>query len=210
MPRPMLIKCDRHPYHVTARCNNKEFFALPMSEVWNIMLAQLSKANKEHKLAIHAFVLMGNHFHLLCQTPDANLDMAMHTIMRSTSMIISSRAKSVNHLWGGRYKWSLIDNQAYYYQVYRYIFQNPLRAGLVERVERYPYSTLKASVPFPLHSHIPMSFGGEEGEFIWLNERFEQTDQDLIRSGLRRSQFDLNQKKLKAFARLSVPARAGL
>ncbi|HXH74010.1 MAG TPA: transposase [Bacteriovoracaceae bacterium] len=205
MPRPLLIKCDTHPYHVTSRCNNKEFFPLPMSEVWNIMIPQLLKVQKEHKLAIHAFVLMSNHFHLLCHTPEANLDQAMHSLLRNTSVIISKRAQTMNHLWGGRYRWSLITSQTHYFQVYRYIFQNPVRAGIVSRVEDYQFSTLRAEVPFPLHSSVPMTFGGGEGEIIWLNEKFDSEDLELIQKGLRKGQFDVNRKKFKAFSRLSIP-----
>lgn len=205
MPRPLLIRSDHHPYHITCRCNNKEFFPLPLEEVWQIMVKELHYVHKEFSLAIHAFVLMGNHLHLLCHTPKANLDQIMHYFMRRTSFVIMRRAQSINHLWGGRYKWSLIDSQTHYYQVYRYIYQNPIRAGLVDKVENYSFSTLRTPVPFPLHSFVPMAFGGEEGELIWLNERFDKEDQELIKLGLRKSQFDINRRKLKAFLRLSPP-----
>lgn len=205
MPRANLIRTETHPYHVYSRCNNKEFFPLPLSEVWPIVINELLKAHKQHQLAIHAFVLMGNHFHLLCHTPLANLDQIMHGFLRNTSVIIGRRTRSINHLWGSRYRWSLIESQIHYYQVYRYIFQNPLRAGLVSKVEEYPFSTLNENVPFPLHSFVPMSFAGKEGEARWLNERYDSEDLKLIRLGLRKSLFDVNKRKLKVFNRLSVP-----
>jgi putative transposase len=129
----------------------------------------------------------------------------MHAFLRTVSVEINIRAKTINHVWGGRYRWSLIDSQRHYYQVYRYIYQNPIRAGLVRRVEDYQFSTLNKELPFPLHSNIAMSFGGEEGELIWLNEKYESEDIDLIKSGLRKSQFDLNKRKLKAFEKLTLP-----
>lgn len=205
MPRQLLVKSETHPYHITSRCNNKEFFPLPLSEVWEIMLAQLKRCHVEHSMGIHAFVLMGNHFHLLCHTPKANIDECMHSFLRMVSIIVNRRASSVNHLWGGRYRWSLIDSQRHYYQVYRYIFQNPIRAGIANRVENYPYSTLRKDLPFPLHSNVSMSFCGEEGELLWLNEKYDNEDVALIKSGLRKYQFDLNKKKLKAFNKLSAP-----
>lgn len=205
MPRPLLIRSENHPYHITARCNNKEFFPLLLSDVWPLMLNYLKKTHDNHQLAIHAFVLMGNHFHLLCHTPKGNIDEAMHFFMRSTSVCINHRARLTNHLWGGRYRWSLIESQRHYYQVYRYIYQNPIRARIVARVEDYPYSTLQGEFPFPLHSFIPMSFAGAEGERIWLNEKYEKEDIELIRTGLKKQQFDLNKKKLKAFEKLSIP-----
>ncbi|MGE3609122.1 MAG: transposase [Bacteriovoracaceae bacterium] len=209
MPRPLFIRSEIHPYHVIARCNHKDFFPIHLEAVWEIMVKQLKHAHQEHQLAIHAFVLMGNHFHLLCHTPGANLDKIMHGFQRQTSIRILSRVQSENHLWGGRYKWSLIQSQQHYYQVYRYIFQNPIRAGLVNRVEDYPYSTISREVNFPLHSFIPMSFAGREGELLWLNQIYEKDDEKLIRGGLRKSQFDVSQKKIKAFGRLgNLPSAA--
>src|SRR5690606_20454948 len=106
MPRRNLIRTDTHPYHVYSRCNNKEFFPLPLKDVWSIMVKEIHHAHKEHKLAVHAFVLMGNHFHLLCHTPQSNLDQVMHSILRTTTLTINRRNQSINHLWGGRYRWS--------------------------------------------------------------------------------------------------------
>jgi len=199
MARPLLIRSDRSPYHVTSRCNNQEFFPLPLKEVWEIMLSVLLETHKKNNLCIHAFILMGNHFHLLCHTPDANLDEAMRFFLRETSIRITRRVHCTNHLWGSRYRWSLIEAQAYYYQVYRYIFQNPVRANIAKRVENYPFSTLKENVPFPLHTFIPMSFGGLKGELQWLNQHYDEEDRQLIKLGLRKNQFDINRKKQKAF-----------
>jgi putative transposase len=200
MPRPLLIRSESHPYHVTSRSNNKEFFPIPIFKVWEIMLEELKNANKQHALAVHAFVLMGNHFHLLCHTPKGNLDEIMMNFLRAT-------AQQMNSNWEGRYKWSLIESQTHYYQVYRYIFQNPVRVGLCRKVEDYPYSTLK-DTPLVLHSFIPMSFAGKEGELIWLNEKFDVEDETMIKSGLRKSQFDVAQRKLKAFNKLTVPSNS--
>ncbi len=206
MPRPLLIRSETHPYHVTSRCNNKEFFPIPLEDVWGIMIAQLKLEVIEQSLGVHAFVLMGNHFHLLCHTPNGNLDQIMQRFLRSTSIKINMKSNMINHVWGGRYKWSLIESQTHYFQVYRYIYQNPTRAGICERVEEYPYSTLRPC-PLPIHSFIPFSFGGLEGELLWLNEKYEKEDQELIKLGLRKSQFDVSQRKLKAFNKLSLPKR---
>jgi putative transposase len=204
MPRPILIRSTTHPYHVTSRSYNKEFFPIPLSKVWEIMLEELKNASKQHNLAVHAFVLMGNHFHLLCHTPKGNLDQIMQYFLRTTTLKINSLSGHRNHLWSSRYKWSLIDSQTHYYQVYRYIFQNPVRVGLCDKVEDYPYSTLH-DVSLTLHSFVPMSFAGKEGELIWLNEKYEKDDEVLIKLGLRKHQFDVSQRKLKAFNKLSVP-----
>ena len=194
MPRPLLVRSSTHSYHITARCNNKEFFPLPMDKMWSIFLSHLSYINKEFAVSIHAFVLMGNHFHLLCHTPHANIDKAMMIFMKRISDEVHFKTKSMNHLWGSRYKWSLIQSQGHYYQVYKYIYQNPLRAKIVANVQSYPYSTLQTKVPFPLHSFLSIAFGGKEGEFFWLNDVFKEDLSDAIRKGLRKGNFKLNQK----------------
>jgi len=205
MPRNVLIRSDVHTYHVTARTNDKQFYPIEMNEVWKIFIDELKNVQERFGICIHAFVLMDNHFHLLVQTPRCNLDQVMHLLMRNTAVKIMRKADGTNHLWGGRYKWSLIESHAYYYQVYRYIYQNPLRARMVERVEFYPYSTLTSRVPFPLHSRVNLEMWGDAAELIWLNERIDNEGEAIIRKGLRRWQFDINKKKIKLFETLKRP-----
>ncbi len=162
------MNSNQKPYHVMSRCHNKEFFPRPLKHVWPIITEELYRVHKEHKLAIHGFILMGNHFHLLCHTPLGNLEKTMEIFLRRTSCAISLEE---NNLWGGRYCWSLIQSRRYYMEAYRYIFQNPVRAGLVEKVEAYKFSTLTSEVHFPLHSSLPMAFGGNKGELLWLNQK---------------------------------------
>lgn len=204
MPRAQLIRSDSHPYHVTGRCNNKEFFPIHIEKVWKIMIEELEHVAEKYFLCTHAFVLMGNHFHLLCHTPRQNLDQIMHSFMKMTSVRIKKESGDINHLWGSPYNWSLIKSQQHYYQVYRYIYQNPLRAGLVNRVESYPYSTIH-DVPFLLHSFLPVAFGGMEGELLWLNQKYQDDENDIIQKGLRKGEFDINMKKIKTFAKLTLP-----
>lgn len=206
MARPLLIRSEIHPYHVTSRSNNKEFFPIPLREVWIIMMEQLKIEVQERELSVHAFILMGNHFHLLCHTPRGNLDQIMQRFLRMTSVKINIRSQSMNHLWGNRYKWSLIQSQAHYFQVYRYIFQNPIRAKISQKVQDYPFSTLHPC-PLPLHSFIPMSFGGQEGELLWLNEVFQKDDQEVIKLGLKKQQFDVSKRNLKLFNNLRPPSK---
>ncbi len=199
MSKPVIIRCETHPFHVASRTDDLKFFPLPMEEVWEIMVNQLLILNRSHQLSIHAFVLMGNHFHLLCLTPKGNLDEIMQRFLYATSRRLKIK-------WEPRYKWSLIDSQTHYFQVYRYILQNPVRAGICKRVEDYQFTTLKDQ-RIPIHSPVAMSFAGVEGEIRWLNEKYESDDEKLIQLGLRRSQFEVTQRKLKAFNKLSVPRK---
>ena len=186
---------NSHPYHITSRCHNKEFFPIPLDEVWPIMMKHLKRCQLQQSLGIHAFVLMGNHFHLLCHTPKSNIEECMNYFLRSVSIDMK------NHLWSDPYSLSLINSRRHYCQVYRYIFQNPIRAKIVTGVQDYPWTTLRKDLPFPLHSNIPMTFCGEEGELIWLNEKYQKEDLELIQLGLSKDQFELDSRKFKAFSR---------
>lgn len=190
MPRALLIRSETHAYHVMSRCNNKRHFPLSLNEVWFIAMDELRRAHEKNNLQVHAFVLMPNHFHLLCHTPDANLDNCMRDFLRNMSVRVTARAGAINHLWGGRYRRTLIDSERYYRQVYKYILQNPLRAGLVRRVEDYRFSSLNRELSVPLHAFV-------EHDLVWLNQSIQQECQQLIQLGLKKAQFDVNKRKLK-------------
>lgn len=144
MPRKSLIRTSEYPYHVVNRCNNKEAFPLELHELWPIFLSTLCEAKFKFHFEIECFVLMSNHYHLLLRTPECNLDVIMHFFNMKLSRRIAVRTARINRIFGARYKWSLITSDKYLSNVYKYIYQNPLRAGVVKRVELYPYSSWSA------------------------------------------------------------------
>jgi putative transposase len=192
MPRSLLIRSETHAYHVMSRCNNKSHFPLPLNEVWTIAIRELKRAHEKKKLQVHAFVLMPNHFHLLCHTPEANLDHIMRDFLRNMSVTVTARAGAINHLWGSRYRRTLVDSERYYRQVYRYVLQNPLRAGLVRQVEDYRFSTLNTDLPFPLTTFV-------ESDLCSLNQEIAHKGQQLIQLGLKKAQFDVSKRKLRVW-----------
>lgn len=189
MPRKPLIRSKTLPYHVTSRTNNKEWFSLKLSEVWKIAQRTLKEASHVHPVSVVSFVLMNNHYHLILHTPEGNLDKFMYEFNKRFALEIKRRSGHINHIFGGRYKWCLIESQKYYMNCYRYVYQNPIRAGLVERCEEYPYSSLRSLVsvePFsvPLHD----SFGFKDLYVLnWLNEAIKDEDKEDLRKKLARS-----------------------
>jgi putative transposase len=190
MPRKNLIRCNNLPYHVTSRANNKEWFALPLDQVWAISQRCLKEAYEKHKVEVIAFVLMNNHYHLLIRTPDANLDLFMYEFNKRLANQLKLSTSQINHVLGGRYKWCLIQSQKYFLNCYRYIYQNPMRAGVVQKCESYPYSTLNALVTgtkfsVPIHDSI-----GFKDPYIlrWINEKIDEEELGLVKRGLARSE----------------------
>lgn len=193
MPRKPIIRSNEHYYHLVGRSNNKEFFDLPLVEVWQILSGQLGKLQKQFDLKIAAFVLMSNHFHLILLTPVEDIDWVMFYFMKDTTKIINKKSGRINRIYGSRYKGCLIDNQHYLLSAYKYVYLNPVRAGLTSRAQDYEYSTLNVSIalPFKIEEIVPLALQSRnrELECRWINETFSQDEVSSIKTGLSKSKF---------------------
>ncbi len=195
MPRQRPIYSPDFPYHITARCHNKQWFDLPMETVWEVMSNYLFFIHEAYKVEIHAFVLMHNHFHLIIRFPENNMSEAMNYFMRETSRMLSRSAGRINQTYGSRYFRSAISKNHYYEHVYKYLYRNPVEAKLCQRVEEYPYSTLqirlgqrKGVIPLVEDPRLEQSL---ESTLSWLNAKPKEKDREEIRKGLKKSQFEL-------------------
>jgi len=90
---------------------------------------------------LHCYVLMNNHYHLILETPEANLSKVMHYINGSYTNYINIKRKRSGHLFQGRYKAILIDRDRYLLELSRYVHLNPIRAALVVKLEDYVHSS---------------------------------------------------------------------
>lgn len=187
MPRRNLIRTSENPYHVTIRCNNKEWFELPLREVWFYSIEAIKVAKAKHPVKIQAFVLMNNHYHLLIWTPNADLDKFMFYFNSKFSHFLRKRTQRINRIFGDRYKWSIIKDERYYCTVLRYIYQNPLRASLVKHCQEYPFSTLNTK-----NRHLVDIRSEQEKHtnFLqWVNQTKNKINQKDIKNGLKMSEF---------------------
>jgi putative transposase len=194
MPRKKLIRTNLFPYHVTARCNNKENFCINKREAWNIFSKVFRKITIEFKVKIHCFVLMENHFHLMITTPNENLDEVMYWVMKTVTLEIQKKSGRINRIFGGRYKWSLIRDEKYYYNVYKYIALNPVNAGITKKVEHYTYSTfhflkLLKSPGFPTSPLLAKEYYFEDSLWEWLNYNFNAEEYLSIKNGITKPEF---------------------
>lgn len=190
MPRKSIIRSNEHYYHLTGRSINKEPFFIPTDEVWEIMLKKLLHLQKEHELRISAFVLMNNHFHLMALTPKEPIDRIMYFFMKDVTRAMQKRCGRINMMFGGRYKGCIIDDSRYLMNVYKYIYRNPVAAGIVNRAEDYSFSTLKKELPITLDQIMPMNIAvGRKLELEWINSSFETQEVESMKWGLGRSKF---------------------
>lgn len=193
MPRRKLIRQNQFPYHVTSRTNNKEWFKIPLNRVWKYCKKSFEYANLNHNAKIHCFVLMNNHYHLLISTPDENIDSYMMYFNQNLGRLISQDANVINHKFSNRYKWTIVDNQSYLYNVYRYIFQNPIRAGIVDSIIDYPYS----SIFFQQEEIKKLNYESHfnwKNNIDWLNTYYGSGFDNLIRKCLKKEYFKPHQK----------------
>ncbi|MBC7748781.1 MAG: transposase [Methylotenera sp.] len=200
MGRKNLIRASLLPYHVTARTNNKEWFDIPLSEVWEHVQSALKEAEKVHHVELVSFVLMSNHYHMLIITPESNLDSFMYEFNKRISLKIRMQSGRINKIFGARYKWCLIQSNNYFFNCYRYVYQNPVRAGIVERCEHYPYSTLRTilgNTHFSVPVHDKYGFKDEYG-LLWLNKKLDEIEVSELKKKLARSTLvDLKTKSRK-------------
>jgi REP element-mobilizing transposase RayT len=146
MARPLRIQYPGAVYHVMARGNHgQEIFQDDRDR--RCFLETLGEACEKTGWRIHAYVLMGNHYHLLVETPEGNLVEGMKWVQGAYTQRYNSRHKLFGHLFQGRYKAVIVDGQDedYFPEVSTYIHLNPARAGLIrigaERLKRYRWSS---------------------------------------------------------------------
>ncbi|MES2801512.1 MAG: transposase [Bdellovibrionota bacterium] len=194
MPRKHLIRTCDFPYHVTARSNNKDFFYLHMDTLWDIFMESMTEAEKHFNCQFHAFVLMSNHYHLLVSTPNSNLDLVMNYLQREIARKANKISSRINHFFGGPYKWSLICEESYYWNALKYIFRNPIRAGLCDNVLSYQFSSLN-SQPKKFNWRLTDFFNNRNTyisiDLDWLNEPFYNETENNIQAALRRREFQI-------------------
>ena len=121
----------------------------------------LKDAHERFGCIIHCYCLMGNHYHLLLETPNANLSRIMRHINGVYTQFYNRLKQTDGSLFRGRFKSILVDKDAYILQLSRYIHRNPIgmKNPLVSKLEDYKWSSYRA-------------FIGKEKDVNWLNRQF--------------------------------------
>jgi len=93
----------------------------------------------------HAYCLMSNHYHLLIETPDANLSRGMRQLNGVYTQTFNRAHGRAGHVFQGRYKAILVEKESYLLELSRYIVLNPVRAGMVNPAKDWPWSSYRAT-----------------------------------------------------------------
>lgn len=142
MARPLRIEFEGAFYHITARGNDRREIYKSRSD-YEKFKEYVKGAQEKYSFILHAYVLMTNHYHLIIETPQANLRKIMHYVNGSYTTYFNTKRKRSGHLFQGRYKSHLVERDSYLLELSRYLHLNPVRAKIVERPEDYPYSSYR-------------------------------------------------------------------
>ncbi|MGH7299838.1 MAG: REP-associated tyrosine transposase [Candidatus Rokuibacteriota bacterium] len=144
MARPLRLQFPGGIYHVTARGNDRRPIFEDDDDCARFLVV-LAATVARYRVVCHAYCLMGNHYHLLLQTLEANLSAAMRQLNGVYTQRFNRRHARSGHLLQGRFGAQLIDGEAYLREVCRYIVLNPVRAGLVAHPGEWRWSSFHAT-----------------------------------------------------------------
>jgi putative transposase len=140
MARQWRIEFPGALYHVLSRGNGGQDIFLSNDDR-HFFFHLLGALSDRFNIEIYAYVLMDNHYHLLLKTIDANLSKAMHWFGTTYARKFNLNHQAGGHLFQGRFKSIVVENDAYLVRLSCYIHRNPLRAGIVERLADFPWSS---------------------------------------------------------------------
>ena len=141
MARLSRLTLPGHLHHVIQRGNNRQPI-FQDGEDFHTMLALLADNALQHGVAVHAYVLMDNHFHLLVTPTSADaLPQMMQAVGRRYVQYFNRRHARTGTLWEGRYRSTVLQADKYLLPCMVYLDLNPVRAGLVANAADYPWSS---------------------------------------------------------------------
>lgn len=184
MARPLRIQYKNAFYHVMNRGNGRQLIFCDEKH-YQMFLDLLAEAVELWEIRIHAFSLLPNHYHLLIETPLANLSRAMRHINGVYTQRWNRLSCCDGHLFRGRYKAILVEEDAYLVELARYIHLNPVKAGLAAKPENHLWTSHRYYL--------------KEGKMVWLS-----TNRILDYFGKRRS---LARRKFHTFVLEGVPKK---
>jgi len=145
MARQLRVEFENAFYHITSRGNQRDkiFYDVLDRERF---LEILSRTKERYGFLLHAYALMDNHYHLLMETPKANLSQIMQNINTSYTVYVNRKYQRSGHLLQGRFKGIIVDKDRYLVGLSRYIHLNPVRVKLVKRPIEYPWTSYRAFI----------------------------------------------------------------
>jgi putative transposase len=188
MARPLRLEFANAVYHLTSRGNARQgiFFNDGDRELF---LQTLAHVVSRYSWICHAYCLMANHYHLLIETPKANLSIGMRQLNGVFTQSFNRRHKRVGHLFQGRFKAVLVEKESYLLELCRYVVLNPVRVKGGTKTAAWKWSSYRATAGL---ASVP--------EFLstdWLLEQFgknrrvaQKRYREFVRDGITNRPWD--------------------
>lgn len=144
MARPLRLELSGGLYHITSRGDGREAIFLSDSDRLG-WLEVLGEVCERFNWVCHAWCQMTNHYHLLIETPEANLAKGMRQLNGVYTQRFNRVHGRVGHVFQGRYQAILVERDSYLLELARYVVLNPLRAKMVKRLQAWPWSSYLAT-----------------------------------------------------------------
>jgi len=142
MARQLRIEFEGAVYHVTSRGNQRGKIFWDNQDRERLRTI-LERTKERYSYLLHAYVFMDNHYHLLVETPRANIKQIMQNINTSYTVFVNRKYNRSGHLFQGRYKAFIVDKDGYLLELGRYIHLNPVRAGVAKSPEDFRWSSYR-------------------------------------------------------------------
>ncbi len=182
MARPLRIEYPGAVYHITSRGNDKKSI-FKDDQDRETFLTILAHVTKRYHWLCHAYCLMGNHYHLLIETPDGNLSLGMRQLNGVYTQARNKRHHKTGHLFQGRFKAILIQKDTHLLEVCRYVVLNPVRAGIAELPEDWAWSSYRATAgKEPLQPCLTTDW--VLGQFSRTKNKAEKEYREFVKGGI--------------------------
>ncbi len=147
MARPLRLDFPGAVHHVTARGNAQSAIFVDDADRQTLLRTLQDVIAQRHWLC-HGYCLMDNHYHLLIETPDADLSVGMRQLNGVYTQRFNRLHHRVGHLFQGRFKAILVERDTHLLELSRYVVLNPVRARITEDPAGYPWSSYPATMGF--------------------------------------------------------------
>jgi putative transposase len=170
MARPLRIQFEGAVYHITSRGNARQDIFLDDSDRTGFLEA-IGRVVDRFGWICHAYCLMDNHYHLLIETPLANLSRGMQLLNGVYTQRFNRRHGRVGHVLQGRFKAIVVEKESHLLELARYVVLNPVRAKVVDHPLQHRWNSYRATAG-----------EAEPPEFLSVEWILSQFDEDPVRS----------------------------
>lgn len=185
MARPLRIAFPGALYHLISRGNNRERVFLGDNDC-TFFFDVLGHVVDRFGWRCHSYCALGNHYHLLVETPSPNVSIGMRQLNGVYAQAFNRRHDRVGHVFQSRFHSVLVQGDPYLREVVRYIARNPVKAKLCDRAEDWRWSSFRALLglappaPFLTTDWVLGQFGEQKGVARDRLRAFVRRDEDDV------------------------------